>query len=490
MIEIEKVNFSYESQSQGCLSDLSLIIPTGQCLLLTGNSGCGKTTITRLINGLIPDFYEGRFSGSVRIDGKEIADWQKDDLAAKVGSVFQNPRSQFFNLDTTGEIAFGCENIGISREEIHKRVAQTAGELKIETLLDRDIFSLSGGEKQMISIASAYAMKPDIFVFDEPSANLDIEATSKLRDIIRLLKSQGKTIIIAEHRLYYLKGIVDRVLYLKDGSVLNDWTQTEFENLSPADLQKRGLRTYDLGTCALENKQTDDNRTVSLEISRLTVGYRHYQPTLADVSLKATSGEIVAIIGHNGQGKSTFAKCVCGLLKEKSGHILYQQLRLPYSKRYKFAYLVMQDSGYQLFAESVENELHVSLQKKDYDITKEQEILNLLGLDDKKERHPLGLSGGEKQRLAIAAGVLKGAPVIFFDEPTSGLDYHNMLRVCQILKELRRQGKIIFVITHDYEFLLAACDRVVEIENGKIVQDYSVSMHTMQKIKHFFKIGE
>lgn len=490
MIEIKKVNFAYENQPQGCLTDLSLTIPTGQCLLLTGGSGCGKTTITRLINGLIPDFYEGQFSGSVRIDGKEVADWQKDDLAAKVGSVFQNPRSQFFNLDTTGEIAFGCENIGISREEIHRRVAQTARELKIESLLDRDIFSLSGGEKQMISIALAYAMRPDIFVFDEPSANLDIEATGKLRDIIRLLKEQGKTIIIAEHRLYYLKGLVDRVLYLKNGIVLDDWTQTEFESLSPYDLQNRGIRTYDLNTCVLEKEQADDNKDISLEISRLTVGYRHYQPTLAEVSMKATSGEIVAIIGHNGQGKSTFAKCVCGLLKEKSGHVLYQQLRLPYSNRYKFAYLVMQDSGYQLFAESVESELRVSLQKNICDVTKEHEILSLLGLEDKKERHPLGLSGGEKQRLAIAAGVLRGAPVIFLDEPTSGLDYHNMLRVCQILKELRRQGKIIFVITHDYEFLLAACDRIVEIEHGEITHDYPISTHTMPQIKHFFKIGE
>lgn len=489
MIDIKNVNFSYSNSPNGNLIDFSLNIKKGSCVILTGVSGCGKTTVTRLINGLIPDFYEGKFSGTVAIDGRNMNDWSSADLSCKVGSVFQNPRSQFFNLDTTGEIAFGCENLGIERNAIHERVQKAAAELNIEYLLNRDIFSLSGGEKQLISIASVYAMQPDIFVFDEPSANLDTNAADKLRKIIKYLKAHGKTIIIAEHRLYYLKGIADRIIYMQNGKIKYDWDQKAFGHINEKQLHQMGLRAYDLSDCTLSPNKQIANKDLYLEISRLSCGYKRTN-ILDSISLKSYSGEIVAIIGHNGQGKSTFAKCVCGLLKENEGHILLQEIYLTYTKRSQFIYLVMQDSSYQLFADSVENELNISLHKHNRNTAKEQEVLEQLQLADKRDRHPLGLSGGEKQRLAIAAGILQGNPVMFLDEPTSGLDYQNMIRVSSILEEQRQSGKIMFVITHDYEFLLNTCTRVIEIKNGSIYKDYAISEHTLPQIKYFFEIGE
>ena len=221
MIKLNNVTFTYRSETGGGIREIDLSIPDGQVVVLCGESGCGKTTLTRLINGLIPHYFEGELSGSVEIDGKNVSVQPLWDTARQAGSVFQNPRSQFFNVDTTSEITFGCENLGMPRADILARLERTVPALKLERLLDRSIFELSGGEKQKIACASAFMMEPQVFVLDEPSANLDADAILDLREVIAYLKSLGKTVVLSKHRLYYLRGIADRYLYMSGGLKLS-----------------------------------------------------------------------------------------------------------------------------------------------------------------------------------------------------------------------------------------------------------------------------
>lgn len=217
MVVLKNVSFSYHTAEHNSgVYDINLTIPFGQVVLFCGASGCGKTTVTRLINKLAPSYYSGELKGEVLIDGVDSSKASLYELSKKIGSVFQNPRSQFFSVDSTSEIAFGCENTGVPREEMYRRIGQVADSLNIEHLLDRNLFALSGGEKQKIACASVAAMQPEIFILDEPSSNLDLHTIFDLKEVIRKWKEQGKTVIIAEHRLYYLMELVDRIIYMEN----------------------------------------------------------------------------------------------------------------------------------------------------------------------------------------------------------------------------------------------------------------------------------
>ena len=460
MISIDRVSFGY-GEAQETLSQVSTAIAPGECVLLCGASGCGKTTVTKLINGLIPAFTPGcRLEGRVEVDGLDPGTTPMHELARKVGSVFQNPKSQFFNLDTDSELAFGLENEGRPPEEIRKRVAATVDALHLQELQARNIFSLSGGQKQLLAFGSVYAMGPEIFVLDEPTANLDQDAIARLHDQIAGLKRQGRTVVIAEHRLYFLTDLIDRVLYLRDGVLERTFTREQFCALTDREREALGLRTLIPAGCTLPAAAPAGAKE-GLSVEGLTCAYRKEPPVFQALSFSARPGEVVAITGPNGVGKTTLSRCLCGLIREQAGQIVLNGRPLNRKEQQKAAFCVMQDVNHQLFSDSVWGECRMSA--PDVPDSSLKGVLDSLHLLPFRERHPMSLSGGQKQRLAVATALLSEKPILIFDEPTSGLDYARMVEVSGVIRSLAQQGRIVLVVTHDQEFLQRACDRVLRL---------------------------
>ena len=460
MISIDNVSFGY-GEAQETLSQVSAAIAPGECVLLCGASGCGKTTVTKLINGLIPAFTPGcRLEGRVEVDGLDPGTTPMYELARKVGSVFQNPKSQFFNLDTDSELAFGLENEGRPPEEIRKRVSDTVDALHLQELQARNIFSLSGGQKQLLAFGSVYAMGPEIFVLDEPTANLDQDAIARLHDQIAGLKRQGRTVVIAEHRLYFLTDLIDRALYLRDGVLERTFTREQFCALTDGEREALGLRTLIPAGCTLPAAAPAGAKE-GLSVEGLTCAYRKEPPVFQALSFSARPEEVVAITGPNGVGKTTLSRCLCGLIREQAGQIALNGRPLNRKKRQKAAFCVMQDVNHQLFSDSVWGECRMSA--PDVPDSTLKGVLDSLHLLPFRERHPMSLSGGQKQRLAVATALLSEKPILIFDEPTSGLDYARMVEVSGVIRSLAQQGRIVLVVTHDQEFLQRACDRVLRL---------------------------
>ena len=472
-ISLKNVSFSYtDSLYDAVIKDLNLEIRSGECVILAGESGCGKTTISKLINGLIPHYHSGTMSGDVLLGEKNTADMTLAEISRFVGSVFQNPRSQFFNIDTDSEIAFGCENLGMDPEEIRERVNRVVKEFHIEHLAGRNIFHLSGGEKQKIACASVSATDPEIFVLDEPSANLDLKSVADLAEIVARWKKAGKTVVVVEHRIHYLRDIADRICYVKDGCIAYEWTPAELEAKGPEYAASLGLRCVNLKQ--LKNKAPElaegpegskDPAKQSLNeilvFYDLHFAYNRKFPVLDIPVLSLPRNQITALIGHNGAGKSTLAQVLCGLCGA------WRQKR---KVRKYGAYLIMQDVNHQLFTESVLEEVLLGMDPPNEKAA--LEILAGLNLEQYAYEHPMALSGGQKQRVAIGSGVSSGRDIVVFDEPTSGLDYRQMLAVSATLQKLAASGKTLLVITHDPEFILNCCSNIIRMEHGKIAEQY------------------
>lgn len=460
MIRINDVSFGYLEEGD-TLKNINIQINSGECVLLCGKSGCGKTTITKMINGLIPHFTPDCFlSGSIVVAGMDVPNTELYQLSKKIGSVFQNPKSQFFNVDSDSELAFGLENEGAEPEFIERRLEKTIGDLRIENLLHRNVFKMSGGEKQNLAFASVYAMDSDIYVLDEPTANLDVRAIEILRDQIAQLKKLGKTILIADHRLYYLTDLIDRAIYIDNGELINIYSRKEFLSISENARVKMGLRSLQQEKIE-KNRFTKSTDKDKLIIENLTCAYKNN--TIIDgISFAAYEGEIIGITGYNGTGKTTLVRCIAGLSKQKKGKIIFNKKVLSTKQRNKICYMIMQDVNHQLFGDSVWNECEISgFFDDNQDIDK---VLKDFDLLEYKDSHPMALSGGQKQRLAIATGVLTNKKILIFDEPTSGLDYHHMMAVSKTIKKLK-ENHIILIITHDMEFLKVTCNRTIDLKN-------------------------
>ena len=454
MVEFIDVNYTVDEYT--ILREINFKISPGECILFAGESGSGKTTLTKLINGLIPHFYScGQLDGCVRVQGVSVAETKMYKLAEKIGSVFQNPKSQFFYMDSSAEISFGMENQGILPEQIRQRIMTTAKDLGIENLLDRNIFKLSGGEKQIVAFASVYATNPEIYVLDEPSSNLDNKSIERLKELLYYIKAQGKTIIIAEHRLNYLRSVVDRILYIRDGGITQEFTVQKLLSLSENERITMGLREFkesriNIPKCTATGGELCIEGLTSRRIKQ-------------KICFGASAGDIIGIIGKNGVGKTTLCRIICGLLKEQSGAVSYQGKKLTRRQRQKLCAMVMQDVNHQLFADSVEAECELAAPNETTEMI--DQLLCKFDLLPCRQVHPAVLSGGQRQRLAVCQAVLSGKRIMIFDEPTSGLDYVHMVQTSEILRKLSDEGYIVLVITHDYEFLNLVCSSFIKL-NG------------------------
>lgn len=456
MLTLENLSLFYE-QDKKVLDDINLIVADGECVLLTGESGSGKSSIINSINGLAFEYENAKFSGSIKVDNKDLKGMELYEISLMISSVFQNPKTHFFNVDTTLELLFYLENIGLDRKEMESRMEDMLKLFPIKHLLGRSIFELSGGEKQILCVAACYISGCKIIVLDEPSSNLDDKYIDILKEMLQILKNKGITLIIAEHRIYYLTDLADRIILIRKGELFKELTKDELLNSE----RQLGLRSAIKTVLKVQNKSVGND----LNIKKLEYNFKDGSGLkIEDISFGL--GNIYGITGKNGCGKSTFLRVMTGLDDKGKSEITFNGKILNKKDRLKNSSLVMQDVNHQLFTDSVEEEIKLGV--KDLSLDRLDNVLFGLELTELKDRHPMSLSGGQKQRVAIASVLCKNSRFIFFDEPTSGMDYKNMIRISKLIKEMSTKDNIIFIVSHDNEFLNETADSILCLEEFKI----------------------
>ena len=448
-------DFRYDEGNLSILKNIDLEIAQGELVVITGLSGCGKTTLTRILNGLIPHHYGGIFNGEVKLFNKHLMNYEKGELAKYIGNVFQNPSDQFFATIAEEEVAFVGENLGMPLEELKQKTKEAFEKMGISDLMDKKLSELSGGQKQKVAIASTLLYDTKIIFFDEPSSNLDYQGIVQFRDIVRSLRAMGKTILVAEHRLFFLNDLYDRLIYMKDGTIERVFSQGE---LTENDCKKYGLRAISYRSLKAQNLGAEQEKAASIVDLNINIGK---QELIKNLSFDLHYGEIMAIIGKNGIGKTTLGRTLAGLIKNK-GKISYGKTT---KERLKQSYYMMQDVDYQIFFDTVENELIPKNKGKDSEYLKEvTSYIRAINLWDKKMDHPQELSGGQKQRLALATAFLSERKIIILDEPTSGLDYKRMKEIGAMIRKYAAKRPVV-IITHDLELLFEVCNTVLMIDD-------------------------
>jgi energy-coupling factor transport system ATP-binding protein len=492
---IENLSFQYRTRPELAIENISFELKPGELLLIAGSSGCGKTTLARCINGLIPRSYRGKREGKVLLHGKDVAEMQIADVSQIVGTLLQDPERQIVASNVYNEIAFGPENLGLPREEVIERVEQAMKRLKIEFLRERETFNLSGGEKQKVALAGLLAMNPSILLLDEPLASLDPASAHEALEVFRSLADEGKTVVLIEHRVEdAIFAKPDRLLYMEEGHVkylgMIDTLPTEIDHHQvklPAEWVVK--RVHQMGEKVDKVEPTPIAERGEPLVVFENVDFRYSDETpfiLKDVNLEINRGDLIAVLGPNGAGKSTLVKHTIGLLKPTNGRVLVDGKDTRSMSVAQIAHIlgyVFQSPTHMLYAPTVQEELEFGPKNLDFEkdlmqktVAESVTTVNLSGLE---EYPPLGLSFGQQKRTTIAAVLAMQSKIMIMDEPTAGQDYanytHFMDAMCNpsdgALSLVAANFAATIFITHDLDLAVTYANRVLLFGDKHVVAD-------------------
>lgn len=495
---VDNLSFRYHTRPDLAIRDVSVRLKPGELLLVAGASGCGKTTLARCINGLIPRSYRGELSGSVSLHGQEVSAMSLVDISQVIGTLLQDPERQIVATNVIAEIAFGPENLGLPRDEILTRVEQVIARLNIEHLRQRDTFTLSGGEKQKVALAGLLAMRPSILLLDEPLASLDLASAYEALGVFRSLADEGTTIILIEHRVEdALQARPDRMLYLANGETRYLGAVktlppeiNHHEVKLPASWVVQRVRESRETPKVLRPSVSPDTAAQPLVVFEdVSFAYGEGPLVLRDINLEIRHGDLIAVLGPNGAGKSTLVKHTIGLLKPTRGRVLLEgkdTRETTVAHNARAVGYVFQSPTHMLFAPTVREELafgpgNLGYPPEETQRNVEESIaaVNLTGLENYP---PLGLSFGQQKRTTIAAVLAMRSKIMIMDEPTAGQDFANYTRFMETLCGVTAEGgkslltenfAATLFITHDLDLAVTYANRVLLIGEGRIVADGS-----------------
>jgi len=508
VIQFDHLTYTYPAAPGPALREVTLRIAEADFVLVTGSSGAGKSTLLRCLNGLVPHFTGGRVEGRVTVAGHDPLAEGPQALSRIVGFVFQDPEAQFVVDRVEDEIAFALENAALPPTEMRRRVEEVLDLLGLGPLRDRQLDTLSGGEKQRVAIAAALALRPRVLVLDEPTSQLDPQSAEEvLQALVSLNRDLGLTVVLAEHRLERILRHVDRMIYLPLPSAEDGNGQTALSG-PPRDVLRqvelapplvtlgkiwgweplpltveegRGFARKSVSGAqsrSARSKQRPESpaREPTLQVERLSFSYDD-TPALKDVSLTVRAGELVALMGRNGSGKTTLLKCITGLLKPQRGEIALSGASLVGRDTAEICqqvgYLPQQPDDL-LFADTVAEEMDVTLRNhglSDRPPIAPDELLARLGLSDLAASYPRDLSAGQRQRVALGAVTVTRPRLLLLDEPTRGMDYRAKQELVGLLREWQAEGAGVLLVTHDVELAAMAADRVVTLSQGEVTAD-------------------
>jgi len=492
-ISIQNLTFRYRDRQEPALLDFSLEVAAGELLLLAGASGCGKTTLLRSINGLIPRSYKGEVQGKILLHGKETRGFSLARISQIVGTVLQDPERQILGTRVRNEVAFGLENLSLPRSEMLQRIEEALEHLEITHLRDRETFHLSGGEKQKVALAGVLAMRPSILLLDEPLASLDPASAQETLALVRQLVEEGLTVVMVEHRVEDVLRIQPhRVLFMENGSIrylgavegLFEVVNYREIKLPARHIMQRARQ--DTPPAAIHftpagstpaSEQESEYQAPLVRFEEVAFGYDHDVPVLHQVNLEIRRGDVIAVLGANGAGKTTLVKHAIGLLKPKVGRVLVEgrdTRSISVADIARTLGYVFQSPSHMLFAPTVAEELAFgpsNLGHSPEQIQKEVvEALKIVNLSGKEADPPLAMSFGQQKRVTIAAVLAMHSRILVMDEPTAGQDYRNYMDFMDAILQLPNFEAILF-ITHDIDLAVIYANRVLLVDKGKIVAD-------------------